>query len=197
MRSGRVACVCGRELPTDVENAGEFVGCPRCLADVRVFAFPALRRENTAPLAMPTLGAGEASCFYHPQKPAVLACAHCGRFLCALCEIEIGGEHRCPACLAAGKEKRTLATVENRRLLYDGLALALAIIPILVWPLTLLSAPAALFVVVRYWRQPLSILPRTRIRFVLAAVIALAQICGWALLFYFVVAQMRTGGGGG
>jgi hypothetical protein len=106
--------------------------------------------------------------------------------------VELGATHRCPSCLETGKEKRKLETVENRRTLYDGLALALAIVPVLFWPLTVLSAPATLFVVFRYWRRPLSILPRTRIRFVIAGLIALAQICGWLVLAYFVFASIRT-----
>jgi hypothetical protein len=47
-------------------------------------------------------------------------------------------------------------------------------------------------VVLKYWRKPLSILPRTRIRFVLAFLIGLAQICGWVALFYYWFARMKT-----
>ena len=192
MSSGRVACVaCKTDLPPDFENADDFLGCPSCLNHLRVFAFPALRRSNLAAVATPALAAGEASCFYHSAKQAVIACESCGRFLCALCDVEIGGTHRCPSCLEAGKQKRQLETVENKRTLYDGLALALAILQILFWPFTLLSAPATLFVVIRYWRHPLSILPRTRIRFVIAALIALGQSVGWLALIYVVVANAR------
>jgi hypothetical protein len=193
MSFGRVACVdCKKDLPADFENAGAFLACPSCLSRLRVFAFPALRRSTAPVVAAPTMGVAEASCFYHAAKQAVVTCDSCGRFLCALCDVEIGSAHRCPSCLAAGKESRKLETVENRRILYDGLALALAILPILIWPATLLTAPAALYVVLRYWRTPLSILPRTRIRFVIAALLALAQIGGWALLFYFIIANART-----
>lgn len=190
MSSGRVACVgCKRDLPPDFEDAADFLGCPACLNHLRVFAFPALRRSNAPAVAAPTIAAGEASCFYHPAKQAVVTCESCGRFLCGLCDIEIGDAHRCPSCLEAGKEKRQLATVETSRTLYDGLALVLAIVPLIFWPLTILTAPAALFIVIRYWRRPLSILPRTRIRFVVAGVFALAQIGGWATLFYFIIAN--------
>lgn len=192
MSSGRVACVgCKTELPPDLENAGDFLGCPSCLNHLRVFAFPALRRSSPVLVAAPALAAGEASCFYHSAKQAVIACESCGRFLCALCDVEIGGSHRCPSCLEAGKQKRKLETVENRRMLYDSLALGLAVLPVLIWPLTILSAPAALFIVIRYWSDPLSILPRTRIRFVIAALIALAQIGGWLTLLYFFIANAR------
>lgn len=192
MRAGQVACVgCQRILPPDFANAGQFIPCPSCLESVRVFAFPALHRVAAAETASPALASDDASCFYHPAKQAVVACDSCGRFLCALCDIEISGSHRCPGCLESAKRKRKLE-VENRRVLFDGLALTLAIAPILAWPITLLTAPATLFIVVRYWRHPLSILPRTRIRFVLAFLIALGQVCGWAMLFYFIVARARS-----
>ena len=41
----------------------------------------------------------------------------------------------------------------------------------------------ALFVAIRYWKAPPSILRRTKIRFVAAIIIALLQIAGWAALF--------------
>ena len=190
MSSGRVACIgCKRDLPSDFENSGEFAGCPSCLEQLRVFAFPALHRTGSAPVAAPAQAAGEASCFYHPAKQAVVACDSCGRFLCTLCDVEIGETHRCPPCLESGKQKRKIETMENRRMLYDRMALAIAFVPLLFWPLTILSAPAALSGVIRYWRKPLSILPRTRIRFVLAALIALVQIGMWAMVFYFIIAR--------
>jgi hypothetical protein len=176
----------------DFANAGVFLDCPSCLESQRIFAFPALSRPATASAALPALESNDASCFYHPLKQAVVACDNCGRFLCALCDVEMAGSHRCPACLEIGKRKRKLETVENRRILFDSIALTLSIVPLLMWPLTILTAPATLFVVIRYWRRPLSILPRTRIRFVFAFLVALAQLCGWALLVYFLFARARS-----
>jgi hypothetical protein len=51
-----------------------------------------------------------------------------------------------------------------------------------VWP-TLLTAPAALFMSIRYWKAPTSIIPRTKIRFMVAMFFAVTQIVGWALFF--------------
>ena len=192
MSGGRIACPeCGTDVPVDFANSGEFLACPACRALLRIFTFPALQRATITAPALPALETGEASCFYHPQKKAVVVCDSCGRFLCTLCDVEMSGSHRCPACLETGKRKGDLAAVENRRLLYDGLALAVATFPLLIWPFTLFSTPTAVYLVVRHWRQPLSILPRTRIRFVIAFLIALAQICGWLALFYFILARRR------
>ena len=192
MSDGRVACTgCGAKLPEDFANAQEFLPCPSCLELARVFAFPALHRPVSAAAALPAMAEGEASCFYHPHKRAVVACDSCGRFLCALCDVELGAAHRCPSCLEAGKRKGSADSLQTRGTLWDGLALLLAVVPMVFWPFTLFTAPAAIFVVIKYWRRPLSIVPRTRVRFVIALLLALAQLVGWMLLGYYIIASLR------
>jgi len=72
---------------------------------------------------------------------------------------------------------------QQTTVLYDGIALALAGLPLLMFWLTLLTAPATLFVVWRYWGRVRPAVPRrSRLRFVLAALLALAQIAGWVTL---------------
>src|SRR6266446_893460 len=109
--SGRaVACTdCGARIPSVLLD-GLFHMCPRCQAWLQVHLFPAFAREVAVVAAEPALIEGESSCFYHPHKKALLACEGCGRFLCALCDVEIGGVHRCPRCLEAGKRKQLLQT---------------------------------------------------------------------------------------
>ena len=72
-----------------------------------------------------------------------------------------------------------LDNLSKGRVLYDEAALALAILPLLMWPATILTAPATLFVVVRFWKAPGSVVPRSKFKFVLAALIALIQIGAW------------------
>jgi hypothetical protein len=165
---------------------GAFHMCQRCESSLRVYIFPALSREASAILAEPTLIEGESSCFYHPQKKAVVACESCGRFLCALCDVEIGGVHRCPACLEAGKRKQQLQTLETEHIRYDRIALALTTLTFLFWPITLITAPAALFLVIRFWNRRSKILPGTRVIYVIAGLLALAEIGGWIFLFYMI-----------
>ena len=196
MNDARVACTaCGAKLPDDLTKARDFLPCPTCQELLRIFAFPALRRPIVPAAALPVTGEGEASCFYHPQKRAAVVCDSCGRFLCALCDIEIGAAHRCPACLEAEKRKGTAGPLQTRGILWDNVALLLATVPILFWPITLFTAPAAIFVAIRYWRRPLSVVRRTRVRFVLALLLALAQLLGWLLLVYFAISSLvnRTG----
>ena len=74
--------------------------------------------------------------------------------------------------------------LENRRELYDSRALALAWIPMLTVWFTLITAPMALYMAIRYWKAPGSIIPRRKWRFILAILIASMQILGWIAVFY-------------
>jgi len=141
------------------------------------------------------LVADEATCFYHPQKKAVLPCEGCGRFLCALCDCELHGQHFCPACLEVGRKKRKIKSLENERTLYDSIALSLAVLPVAIVPLiyfTFITAPASLFVALRYWNAPRSIVHRTRIRLVLAIIFASLQIVGWVVAIYFIANRRKS-----
>jgi len=162
--------------------------CPACAAMVRADVYPAAFRPLPAGSAGDRLMADkEASCFYHDGKKAIITCSACGRFLCALCDVEFNDLHLCPQCLEKGRTKRKIKNLENSRTCYDTIAMYLAVIPMLaVWP-TLLTAPAALFMSIRYWKAPTSIIPRSKIRFMVAMFFAVTQIVGWALFFGNVI----------
>lgn len=170
-----------------VFNQPDFAPCPACGAPLRVEVFPAMFRKIGAGRSGETVMVeGEASCFYHPQKKTVLPCDACGRFLCALCDCALDGRHLCPTCLEAGKTKGKIKSLDNQRTLYDSIALALAVYPvalILGIYFTLITAPMALFVAIRYWNAPRSIVRPSRIRYIAAIIVALLQIGGWTTLF--------------
>lgn len=155
--------------------------------------FPAIERVRTG-AAPEALGAdSEASCFYHPESRAVTPCEECGRFLCSLCDLEIDKKHFCPRCFQAGLAGQRLENIETRRTLYDSMALALATLPaLLIWP-PIFCAPWALFLVIRRWNAPLSILPRTRIRFYLAGLFALAELTGIGMMIWTIAHVRRLG----
>jgi len=167
--------------------------CPRCKSHLWIEVFPAFFRETaSSQSAEIALMDGESTCFYHAAKRAVLPCHSCGRFLCALCDCELNGEHFCPACLEVGKTKGKSKNLENRRTRYDSMAFWVAILPIITiafWFLTIFTAPFALFMVIRYWNAPLSIVRHSKIRFVLAAVIATVQIAVWGIGLFFLVSR--------
>jgi hypothetical protein len=175
-------------LPQSALNRREFAPCPGCASPVDVEIFPAFfRTAATGKEAETSFLEGESTCFYHPQKKAVLPCEGCGRFLCALCDCELHGQHFCPACLEVGRKKGKIKSLENERTRYDSIALALAIAPMIIPYLTFISAPVSLFIAIRYWNAPRSIVHRTRVRLVFAIIISSLQIIGWILVIYFIV----------
>jgi hypothetical protein len=176
-----VACTkCHGPISEEYYNAPDFVPCPSCHAPIKVDLFPAFFRGLRPGKAAEVLLDDQASCFYHPQKKAVLPCDHCGRFLCALCDVELGDRHLCPACLDSGKKEGAILNLDRHRVLYDATALRLALFPLILFWVTLITAPFALCFAIRHWNSPGSIIRRTKIRFILAMVFSGLQILGWA-----------------
>ena len=192
MNSPLVSCTkCQAALLGDLFNLADFTPCPACGARLQIEVFPALfRRFTPGRTGEAILEDTEASCFYHPQKKAVVPCEGCGRFLCALCDCELHGQHLCPACLEVGKKKGKIKSLENHRVLYDSTALALAVYPLLIFYLTLFTAPMALYLAVRHWNTPTSIIHRTKIRLVFAIVLATLEIIGWGMVIYFLATRV-------
>src|SRR5947207_4967285 len=180
---------CQAVLVDGAFNQSELWPCPGCGAELQVEVFPALFRPFTPGRAgEAVMLEGESTCFYHPSKKAVRPCEGCGRFLCALCDCELHGQHFCPTCLEVGRTKRKIKSLENERTLYDSIALTLAIAPLVIFYLTFITAPAALFVAFRYWNAPRSIVHRSKIRLILAIIFASLQIFGWVVAIYFIFA---------
>lgn len=180
-----IACPkCRAWLLEGVFNRQEPAPCPACETRVQIEVFPALFRKHTPGVSAQTVMIeGESSCFFHPQKKAIVPCGGCGRFLCALCDCEFGDQHFCPACLESGKSRGKIKALDNERTCYDKITLGLAILPMLIFYFTIITAPMTLFVAIRYWKSPPSLVARGKFRFVLAIIIALLQIGGWVALF--------------
>ncbi len=192
---------CRLVLPDAVFNTPEPVACPGCHAPLLARVFPAFRRPPAVAPTAESVGSEEdASCFYHARKKAVVPCSRCGRFLCALCDLELDGRHLCPSCVEAGRVAGGRAALADGlplrpRTLHDKIALTLATVPLfpLFWLFTLLTAPVALFLSIRYWHEPArSPVPRGRWRLVLAGVLALGQLGVWAYVFYYRLFSIQT-----
>jgi hypothetical protein len=175
---------CETPISAEIINTSALVPCSTCKEPIRADVYPALyRRPAQGSIGSPLQAETEAGCFYHPGKKATVACSVCGRFLCALCDVDFNGRHLCPGCLEKGKTKRKIKNLENHRVRYDKIALFIAIFSmLLIWP-TLITAPIVLFMVIRYWRAPGSIIPRSKVQFILAFAISGLQITGWILFF--------------
>ncbi len=180
-----ISCTqCNTSLNRGIINKHKLMPCSFCNSLLRVDVFPAMFK------AIPTVKSGEvllekseASCFYHSQKKAVIVCSSCGRFLCDLCDVELNEKHLCPSCLEKGRTKRKIKSLEDQRTCYDKIALLIAIVPMLGFWLTILTAPIVLFITFRHWKSPGSIVRKTKIRFILAFFIASLQIVGWTFFF--------------
>jgi hypothetical protein len=196
MNSSPLACTkCNASVTAETVNRGTLSPCPVCGAALQVDIFPALfRRFTPGRDGELTMVDGESTCFYHPQKKAVIPCQGCGRFLCALCDCELHGQHFCPACLEVGQSKGKIKNLQNTRTLYDSVALSLAILPLLIFYVTVLTAPMALYIALRYWKAPMSIVRRSKFRFVLAIIISTLQILGWGVGIYFLVRNYKAHG---
>src|SRR5581483_9141465 len=128
-----VACTkCRTPLPPVLYNTGDMRPCPSCRAGLQVEVFPAvLRPPGPGSVGEKVVMDGEATCFFHATKRAVVPCDSCGRFLCAVCDVEMNGEHLCSTCIESGRKKGRMQKLESKRLLYDNLALALAVYPLI------------------------------------------------------------------
>jgi hypothetical protein len=179
-----ISCIrCKTPLGAQALNTLALIPCPACEELMRADVYPALfRKLPSGQTGDPLQTEREASCFYHPGKKAAVSCSACGRFLCALCDVELNNRHLCPVCLEKGKTKRKIKNLETHRVCYDKITFFMALISmILIWP-TILTAPVVLFMVIRYWKAPGSIIPRSKIRFILAFGIACLQLVGWILV---------------
>jgi hypothetical protein len=159
------------------EGAGR---CGACSAPIEFVLFPARRRTKPVARAARSVE-GDSTCYFHPANHAAVICDGCGRYLCVVCEVPgEGGKKLCPPCVSSARKKSTRKADEV--VVYDQMALSLALLPLVMWPITLITSPAVLGLVIYGWRKPRSLVRRGRWRFLVAGLIALLQIGGWVAL---------------
>ena len=163
-------------------------GVPRAVARAGVPGVRAPRRRRRAPAARRkpsaatrtraafSIRAKRRSC---PARAAGGSCARCAtwRSTAGTCARRAWPTRRRVARSGGAAGQTVFA---NERTLYDQVALSLAVLPLLMWPLTLFCAPVAFYFAVRYWNSPRQgLIRRSRVRLVLAAVFALVEMAGW------------------
>lgn len=163
---GTVSCpnCTGDVTPLETERGRQ--SCPFCQKQLQIWFWPAIRQNTSSVAAMPD----QATCFFHPEKAFQACCQRCGRFVCALCDLQLGAEHVCPTCFERGRtdlrRDGSKAEWRNRDVLYDSIAVALGWGWIIVWPVIVVAFPAAIFLHVKYRKAPRSyLLPRSGWRF--------------------------------
>lgn len=149
-----------------LETPTGWQSCPFCMKRLQIRLWPAIRQNTSAAAAMPD----QATCFFHPDKAFQACCQRCGRFVCALCDLQLGAEHVCPTCFERGRadsgSNGGQAEWRHRDVLYDSIAVALGWSWIIVWPVIVVALPAAIFLHAKYRKAPRSyLLPRSGWRF--------------------------------
>ena len=173
---------CGRLLDPALAWHDEETGaCRECRTHFDFVGFPALRERHVGAVPKAVVLTEHATCYHHAENQAEAICEGCGRFLCSVCAIRFAGRLLCPGCIQAAT--KTDANSIGSRVLYEGIALALALLPLLVWPTSLVTAPRALATVIYGWRKPRSLVEGGRAKLVVAGLLAVLEIAGWVVLF--------------
>lgn len=167
----------GCKLPLNAPPEGGRAVCTRCEKGHDFVFFPARRRAKPVARAVTSLE-GEATCYFHAQNQAGSVCDDCGRYLCVVCELpaEEGGT-LCPPCVANRRKKTPQKADEV--VCYDLMAMTLALLPLLMWPFTIVTAPTAIGMAIYGWRKPRSLVRPGRWRLVVALALATLQLGGW------------------
>jgi hypothetical protein len=169
---GTITCPdCGGSV-TPIATQNGWQVCPFCEKRLQILVWPVARRSAIAAAAMPE----QATCFFHPEKAFQSCCQRCGRFVCALCDLQLGAEHVCPTCFERGRADRASsnggkAEWRQRDVLYDSIALTIGWAWIFVWPVIVAALPAAIILHVKYRKAPRAyLIPRSGWRFWMAYV---------------------------
>ncbi len=146
------------------------------------------RREVRAVSAQKVASASDGACFFHSTNRAADACEHCGRFLCALCALPVGGRTVCPTCVMEGGRSGAREEYVSGRALWDNRLVVLGWLPLALPPLWFgLPATGLLTLVLAavHWKKPVGLMRRSRARFVAGAAGGLLLVAGvvfWAYL---------------
>lgn len=161
-----ISCpTCGGDvIPVEMETEWQY--CPSCANRLQIRLWPVGQKSNRAATAL----SDQATCFFHPDKSFQACCHRCGRFVCALCDLQLGAEHVCPACFERGRAgsgtEAGKAEWRHRDVLDDSIAVTVGWGWILFWPVFVAALPAVIFLHVKYRKAPRSyLIPRSGWRF--------------------------------
>ncbi len=176
---------CQSALPADdVPPGGGGAQCRSCHRVTELMLFPALAGRPPA-LSVEPAAEGEATCFYSPNRRATKSCSHCGVLISDAWAAQWGSQTVCLKCLEHLRGKGSDARFQTSRTLWDNVALAVALTPftVVLWFAAFITAPASVFLALWHWNSPRSMVPRSRLRLVLALLLGVAQLGVGAVLF--------------
>jgi len=153
---------CSADIPAD----SGWQSCPYCQKWLQIRVWPIIRQNTNAAAAL----SDQATCFFHPDKAFQACCQRCGRFVCALCDLQLGVEHVCPACFERGRVQSGAEALKAewryRDVLYDSIASTVGWGWILFWPAIIAAIPTVIILHVKYRKAPRSyLIPRSGWRF--------------------------------
>ena len=164
--AGAVTCPSCNGDVAPVETKTGWQSCPYCEKRLQIRVWAVVRQNTSAVAAL----SDQATCFFHPDKAFQACCQRCGRFVCALCDLQLGAEHVCPTCFERGRADSGVEAGKgewrHRDVLYDSIAVTVGWGWVLVWPMILPAVPIAIFLHVKYRKAPRSyLIPRSGWRF--------------------------------
>jgi hypothetical protein len=180
--------LCSTSIPVSAITPQGPSSCTGCGAPLRLEVFPRILR-GLAPGEPPAaVRDDDASCYVHLGNRAARPCSSCGRYMCTLCDIEIDGRNVCPACLEAGHADSE--RLVHERTLWGRIVVSMSILPLLIFYVTVFTAPAAVVLAVVKRRAPTSLVRPSRLNLWLGASFAALQIVGWIALFSALVVAL-------
>ncbi len=196
MSTAEIKCpFCNPSQALELPKAGRSIAqCSKC-PDIHYHRFPAMTRPSEAPRVTGSLSDEDATCFHHPDRKAVAVCVECGIFICDLCEVkDHHGNSLCLDCYTRGKS----STPTNRRpdkkgggrIVWDRTAFGVALLGFCPY-VTCLTAPAALFLALRYWKDhPCSVTSRGRGYYLAALLIASLQLLSMIAIIVLLIGSV-------
>lgn len=168
--------------------------CPSCRTVFETLVFPAMfegprRGRSGERLSMDD----QAACFYHAGRKAESVCDHCGRFLCATCELDIFNQRLCPQCVESAREANQFGQLETKFTRWDKVAMSAAIWPMVICGLFVwfITAPFVIYLYIRYRKTRISLTPVSRWRFGVALGIAVLQLLAFVVFMITIFGGMR------
>ena len=190
MKNNTIPCPsCQTTLSAVGDKLGQqHLTCNHCKKKITLVIFPAFsnNNNNASETGKQLFNEGDASCFYHKDKQAEVACDHCGRFLCSLCDLEISSRHICPNCLKSA-DSNTAMQNNQERTRYDIALFTFAFFPMLMfWPV-LITAPLVFIGSFIYWKKPRSIIGHNGLYRLFALLLSIIQIILIALAIFLFI----------
>jgi len=185
---------CSQPIAPPTPGTETHLTCPGCAAEFEIYLFAEPIGTESPPAASKPASEGEATCFFHDDRLAERSCDQCGRFVCSVCDLELGGRHLCPSCIEAAMKPGSTSFVRGRAR-WDWIAFLVGVSPLLggifFWWALPITGAAAIFLSVLSFRKPPSLVTGHRpIIAISGGIFGLLQIAPFVALIWFLIAVL-------